>query len=146
MTDPFNLQRFLDAQNPVFGEVLDELRRGSKQGHWMWFIFPQLAGLGHSWMAQKYAISSRAEAEAYFAHPVLGSRLKHCTELVNAVEGRSLEQVLGSIDALKFGSSVTLFDLIAPRPSVFTGALTKYFAGQADRRTLDSLLLSHGVR
>ena len=99
MSDSFDLERFLDAQNPVFEEVWAELRRGRKEGHWMWFVFPQLKGLGHSWMAHKFGISSRAEAEAYLTHPILGSRLIECTHLVNLVEGRSIEEILGEIDA-----------------------------------------------
>src|SRR5206468_1929811 len=119
MSDPFDLQRFVEAQDPVFEEVRAELRRGSKEGHWMWFIFPQLQGLGHSWMAQKFGISSRAEAEAFLAHSILGPRLAQCTRLVNSIEGRSIEQILGSVDTLKFRSSMTLFAEVA-RDRVFT--------------------------
>jgi uncharacterized protein (DUF1810 family) len=139
MSDPFDLNRFLDAQNPVFTEVQAELQRGCKEGHWMWFVFPQLKGLGHSWMAQKFGISSRAEAEAYLAHPVLGPRLIECTRLVNLVEGRSIEEVFGDIDTVKFRSSMTLFAQVAGDSSVFVDALRRYFAGQADRLTLDRL-------
>ena len=101
MTDPFDLQRFLDAQAPVYAQVLAELRRGQKQSHWMWFIFPQLAGLGHSAMAQRFAIASREEAVAYLGHAVLGARLKECTALIRAVEGRTVREILGSPDDLK---------------------------------------------
>src|SRR5438477_12661543 len=100
MHDPFNLQRFLDAQNPEYRQVCAELQQGRKQSHWMWYIFPQLRGLGHSAMAQHYAIASRAEAQAYLAHPVLGPRLRECTRLVNAIEGRSIEQIFGYPDNL----------------------------------------------
>jgi uncharacterized protein (DUF1810 family) len=139
MSDPFDLNRFLDAQNPVFTEVRAELQLGCKAGHWMWFVFPQLKGLGHSWMAQKFGISSRAEAEAYLAHPVLGPRLIECTRLVNLVEGRSIQEIFGDVDTLKFRSSMTLFAQVAGDSGVFADALRKYFAGQADRLTLDRL-------
>ena len=139
MNVSFDLERFLDAQNPVFDEVLAELRLGCKEGHWMWFVFPQLTGLGHSWMSQKYGISSRTEAEAYLAHPILGSRLIECTRLVNLVEGRSIEEIFGDVDTLKFSSSMTLFAQVAGDSSVFADALRKYFAGRADRLTLDRL-------
>ena len=139
MSDSFDLQRFLNAQNPVLEEVRAELRRGCKEGHWMWFVFPQLKGLGHSGMAHKFGISSRAEAEAYLAHPILESRLIVCTRLVNLVEGRSIEEIFGDVDTLKFRSSMTLFAQIAGDGSVFADALRKYFAGQADRLTLDRL-------
>src|SRR5438477_12556274 len=122
MEAPFDLDRFVNAQNPVFEEVCAELQRGRKEGHWMWFIFPQLEGLGQSWMAKKFAISSRAEAEAYLAHPILGARLLTCTGLVNLVEGRSIEQIFGSIDTLKFRSSMTLFGEVAPGATVFNTA------------------------
>ena len=139
MEASFDLDRFVNAQNPVFEEVCAELQRGRKEGHWMWFIFPQLEGLGQSWMAKKFAISSRAEAEAYLAHPILGARLLTCTGLVNLVEGRSIEQIFGSIDTLKFRSSMTLFGEVAPGDTVFKKALQKYFAGQGDRLTLHRL-------
>jgi uncharacterized protein (DUF1810 family) len=137
--DAFDLERFVAAQNPLFEQVRAELRRGRKASHWMWFIFPQLKGLGSSWMAQKFGISSRAEAEAYLAHPILGPRLIECTELVNAVVGRSIEEILGDVDALKFRSSMTLFAQVAGDKTVFADALRKYFAGQADQLTLDRL-------
>jgi uncharacterized protein (DUF1810 family) len=140
-TDPFDLQRFLDAQSSVYSRVLDELRRGRKQSHWMWFIFPQFAGLGHSEMAQHFAISSRDEAIAYFGHRVLGPRLKECTTLVNAVEGRTILEILGSPDDMKFHSSMTLFGEVSSDPD-FAAAITKYYGGKKDRKTLD--LLPHG--
>jgi uncharacterized protein (DUF1810 family) len=138
MTGLFDLQRFIDAQAPVYSRVVEELRRSQKQRHWMWFIFPQLAGLGHSSMAQRFAISSREEAVAYLAHNVLGSRLRECTALVNAVEGRTILEILGSPDDLKFRSSMTLFGAISSDPE-FTTAVTKFYGGTPDQRTLDLL-------
>jgi uncharacterized protein (DUF1810 family) len=138
MNDPFDLQRFLDAQSPVYPRVIDELRRGRKQSHWMWFIFPQLTGLGHSAMAQRFAISSREESVAYLGHDVLGSRLKECTALVNAVEGRTILEILGSPDDLKFHSSMTLFGAVSS-DSEFAAAIAKFYGGKRDRRTLDLL-------
>jgi uncharacterized protein (DUF1810 family) len=117
MTDSFDLQRFVDAQAAVYSRVTEELRRGRKQSHWMWFIFPQIAGLGLSEIAQRFAISSREEALEYLAHPLLGSRLRECTALVNAVEGRSLLDILGSPDDLKFYSSMTLFNAVGSEPN-----------------------------
>jgi uncharacterized protein (DUF1810 family) len=139
MNDPFDLERFVTAQDPVFAQVRAELHRGSKAGHWMWFVFPQLKGLGHSSMAEKFGISLRAEAEAYLQHPILGPRLTECTELVNGVTGRSIEQILGYPDNLKFRSSITLFNQVAPGNKVFEDALQKYFDGQPDQLTLDRL-------
>lgn len=137
--DPYNLQRFVDAQAPVYAQVTAELREGRKASHWMWFIFPQIAGLGHSWMAEMYAISGRDEAIGYLQHPVLGPRLRECTRLVNAVEGRSIEKILGGIDALKFRSSMTLFANVAPKDAEFLEALNKYYIGQMDELTLARL-------
>jgi uncharacterized protein (DUF1810 family) len=133
---PYDLQRFLDAQAPVFEQVLAELRAGQKRSHWMWFIFPQIAGLGHSEMAQRYAISSRAEANAYLDHPVLGVRLRQCTQLVLEMEGRTIGQIFGDPDDLKFHSSVTLFATVSPTESVFEHALKKYFGSEPDLLTL----------
>jgi uncharacterized protein (DUF1810 family) len=138
MTDTFDLQRFLDAQSSVYPRVLDELRRGRKQSHWMWFIFPQFAGLGHSAMAQRFAISSRDEAVAYLGHGVLGSRLKECTALVNTVEGRTILEILGTPDDLKFHSSMTLFNAVSSGPE-FAAAIAKFYGGKWDQRTLDML-------
>ncbi|ABE62788.1 conserved hypothetical protein [Nitrobacter hamburgensis X14] len=138
MTNSFNLQRFVDAQAPVYSLVVEELRGGRKRSHWMWFVFPQIAGLGHSAMAQRFAISSREEALAYLAHPLLGFRLRECTALVNAVEGRSLLDILGSPDDLKFRSSMTLFNAVGSDPE-FSAALAKYFDAKADQRTLELL-------
>jgi uncharacterized protein (DUF1810 family) len=139
MADPFNLQRFVDAQAPVYDQVLRELQAGRKRSHWSWFIFPQLQGLGSSPMATRYAIGSLAEARAYLAHPVLGPRLEACVALVNQVEGRSAEAILGPPDDLKFRSCVTLFAQAAPDRRVFQDALDKYFAGEPDPRTLERL-------
>ncbi len=137
MTDPFDLQRFVDAQNPVYDSVREELRSGQKHGHWMWFIFPQRRGLGSSAMATRFGISSRNEAEAYLRHPVLGPRLEECTCLVNVLEGRSIEQILDYPDDLKFRSSMTLFRLVAQDNRIFNYALEKYFDGDPDPLTLD---------
>ena len=137
--DPHNLQRFVDAQNPVFEEVCRELRRGRKTGHWMWFVFPQLRGLGFSAMANRYAIASRAEAAAYLDHPVLGGRLRLCTRLVTAVQGRAIGEIFGYPDDLKFCSSTTLFAHATPDNAVFIDALRKYFAGAFDPATLERL-------
>ena len=139
--DPFQLQRFIDAQDPVYAEVCNELRRGQKTSHWMWFIFPQIQGLGHSYMARKYAISSLEEAKAYLLHPVLRDRLLECTELVNQVQGRSIQHIMGYPDDLKFRSSMTLFAQADPSIAVFRAALAKYFGGEDDRATLDLLII-----
>lgn len=138
MTDPFDLDRFVQAQNPVFGAVQAELARGRKQSHWMWFVFPQVAGLGFSAMSQRYAIGSRAEAEAYLAHPLLGPRLIECTRLVLAVDGRTINAILGAPDDSKFRSSMTLFGAVSDE-AVFDEALAKYFAGERDDATLEIL-------
>jgi uncharacterized protein (DUF1810 family) len=135
----FDLQRFVDAQDPVFAKVCAELHAGRKQTHWMWFIFPQLAGLGSSAMAARYAMSAKPEAQAYLAHEILGSRLRQCTQLVNRVAGRSVTEIFGYPDDLKFHSSMTLFSRAAPHEQLFADALEKYFAGQSDMRTLQIL-------
>jgi len=137
--DLYDLQRFVEAQAGCFEQVCRELEDGRKRSHWMWFIFPQLKGLGHSVMADRYGISTRAEAEAYLAHPVLGARLRHCTELVVAVEGRSVEEIFGSPDDMKFRSSMTLFVSVDSRGSVFEQALKKYFGGTVDQLTIERL-------
>jgi len=133
--DPYNLQRFADAQEPVFPRVLAELGQGRKYGHWIWFIFPQLKGLGRSPTSEFFGISSLGEAKAYLQHPVLAPRLIKCTELVNAVEGRDAEGIFGDIDAMKFRSSMTLFACADPGNRTFSAALAKYFGGQFDSRT-----------
>lgn len=137
--DPYNLQRFVDAQEPVFDEVCSELRDGRKRSHWMWFIFPQIRGLGYSSMSLKYSIASLPEAEAYLNHPILGPRLRECTRLVNRVEGRSIEEIFGSPDNMKFRSCLTLFAQATPENQVFRDALEKYFGGEFDPLTLERL-------
>jgi len=139
LSDPFDLQRFANVQNPVYEKVCEELRKGLKEGHWIWFIFPQLRGLGHSAMATAFGISSRQEAAAYLDHAVLGPRLRECTRLVNLVEGREIDQILGYPDDLKFRSSMTLFASVASDNQVFKDALDKYFGGEPDPLTLDRL-------
>jgi uncharacterized protein (DUF1810 family) len=139
MTDPYNLQRFADAQQLIYERVCTELRNGQKQGHWMWFIFPQLRGLGYSTMAEAFGISSREEAEAYLSHPILGPRLAECTQLVNLVEGRSISQIFGYPDDLKFRSSMSLFALATAENRVFKDALEKYFGGELDPLTVQRL-------
>jgi uncharacterized protein (DUF1810 family) len=139
MKDEYNLQRFIEAQDQVYAAVLDELRTGEKRGHWMWYIFPQIKGLGHSAMAQKFAIPSQEEAKAYLEHPVLGSRLRECTRLVVNVEGRSAEQIFYYPDNLKFRSCMTLFMDITGNNHIFQDALLKYFEGKPDQLTLDIL-------
>ncbi|MGA8551210.1 MAG: DUF1810 domain-containing protein [Stellaceae bacterium] len=141
MDDPFRLQRFVDAQNPVFAQVCAELGRGRKATHWMWFVFPQIAGLGHSRLATEFAISSPREAEAYLNHPVLGPRLRECTRLVNAIDGRSIDEIMGHPDDLKFHSCMTLFAHASPDNQVFKIALTKYFASEEDPATIERLPL-----
>jgi uncharacterized protein (DUF1810 family) len=139
MSDPYDLQRFVDAQNPLYDKVRAELRDGSKRSHWMWFVFPQIEGLGSSPLARKFAVSSLAEAAAYLAHPILGPRLAECTRLVNLVEGRPIEQIFGSPDDLKFRSSMTLFAHATAENQVFVDALQKYFKGEFDPATLSRL-------
>ena len=133
--DPYNLQRFVEAQDPVIEDVKNELRAGRKRTHWMWFVFPQLEGLGSSQMAQRYAISSRNEAEAYLAHSILGPRLRECTRIVNSIDGRSANDIFGSPDDLKFRSSMTLFDAVADGDGPFGTALDRYYDGP-DPKTL----------
>ncbi len=135
--DHHNLQRLVDAQNPVSEEVCWELQEGRKNGHWMWFIFPQIEGLGYSQLARKFAISSREEAQAYLNHPILGPRLRHCTRLITLVEGRSMDQIFGDPDDLKFHSSMTLFANATSDNQVFWDALHKYFGAELDRLTLE---------
>ena len=137
--DPYNLQRFVNAQDPVYAKVHEELRAGRKRSHWMWFIFPQLQGLGNSPMALEFAISSREEAKAYLKHPVLGPRLVECCLLVLGIDGSSIETIFGYPDHLKFRSSMTLFARAAPDSLVFTSALEKFFQGEPDPLTLASL-------
>lgn len=139
MPSEHDLSRFIEAQASVIDQVRRELAGGRKRSHWMWFIFPQIKGLGHSSTAQYYAIASLAEAKAYLSHPVLGQRLSDCTGLVNQVEGRSVHQIFGSPDDLKFHSSMTLFSQADPSAPVFRTALEKYFGGALDHGTMDRL-------
>jgi uncharacterized protein (DUF1810 family) len=139
LDDPYDLQRFVDAQAPAYQRVLAELRSGRKASHWMWFIFPQIKGLGASPMAQKFAIASRAETQAYLDHPILGARLRECTRLVTAIRDRSIEEILGYPDDLKFRSSMTLFAAVAADTKDFTDALDKFYGGKADPATLERL-------
>jgi len=138
-TDPYNLQRFVQAQGRCYEQVCSELRNGQKSSHWMWFIFPQWKGLGNSYTANLYAIASRREAEAYLVHRLLGPRLMECTRLVNKVEGYTVEQIFGYPDDLKFRSSMTLFANVTTNNALFLEALTKYFDGKPDQRTLEQL-------
>ena len=139
MHDPFNLTRFVTAQNRVYDEVRSELREGNKRSHWMWFVFPQIKGLGYSPMSQNFAISSLEEARAYLHHPILGPRLLECTQLVNSTTGLTIHQIFGSPDDLKFHSCMTLFAKVAPDNNVFEEALRKFFGGRQDQSTLDRL-------
>lgn len=139
MTDPYDLQRFVDAQEPVYEQARAELRAGRKRGHWVWFVFPQLAGLGTSPMAQRSAISSLAEAAAYLDHPLLGPRLRECTRMVIAIEGRSVEDIFSHPDDLKFRSSMTLFACAASDGKVFAEAIHRYFPDGFDPLTLEKL-------
>jgi uncharacterized protein (DUF1810 family) len=141
MTGAGELERFVAAQDPVFTEVCAELAAGHKQSHWMWFIFPQLRGLGSSPTAQRFGISSLEQARAYLAHPLLGERLRHCTELVNRIEGRNAQEIFGYPDYLKFRSSMTLFASAAAAGAnaPFRQALAKYFAGEEDSLTRERL-------
>jgi len=142
MSDPndrYDLRRFVDAQNSCFESVCSELQDGFKRGHWIWFIFPQIKGLGHSPTAQKFAISSREAAEAYLGHPILGPRLRECTRLVNLIEGRSISEIFGFPDDLKFRSCMTLFANVARDNQIFIDALEKYCGGKFDPLTLERL-------
>ncbi len=139
MDDPCNLERFVVAQSAVFDDVRSQLREGRKKSHWMWFVFPQLEGLGVSQTARAVAISGLAEPRAYLAHPVLGPRLRECCALVNRVEGRSAHEIFGDPDDMKFRSCLTLFAAAAPGEEVFAQALEKYFGGERDGRTTGRL-------
>ena len=139
MDDSFNLQRFIDAQERVFPHVLDELRQGQKTSHWMGDVFPQIAGLGHSETAQRYAIASIDEAQSYLAHAVLGPRLVECVTLLLGVDGRTAEEIFGATDRLKLRSSLTLFLAASGGEKLFEDALDKYFDGVPDLRTLTSI-------
>ncbi|MFF7709692.1 DUF1810 family protein [Pseudomonas sp. NPDC007930] len=139
MADPFNLQRFVEAQQGAYDTALAELHAGHKRSHWMWFVFPQLHGLGRSEMAERYAISGAAEAEAYLEHPVLGPRLRACAEALLAHREHHPKQILGDVDALKLHSSMTLFARCAAPGSPFDQVLVAFYAGAEDPRTLFAL-------
>lgn len=139
MTNDFNIQRFLITQAHNYDTVRAELRAGRKSSHWIWFIFPQIAGLGHSAMAQQFAIGSLDEAKAYLQHPVLGQRLRECTQLVLNVTGRNAEEIFPYPDNLKFRSCMTLFMSATTDDTIFKDALLKYFDGKPDQSTLDIL-------
>ena len=139
MSDPYELKRFVDAQDGVYEQACAELRAGRKRSHWMWFVFPQIRGLGSSPTAARFAISGMEEARAYLEHPVLGPRLQECTGIVVGVEGRSVEEIFGYPDDLKFHSSMTLFAKAAAEAGVFGEALEKYFGGEMDRGTLERI-------
>lgn len=139
MAPDFNLERFADAQHGVYDTALAELRAGHKRTHWMWFIFPQIEGLGHSAMAQRYAIRSADEAAAYLAHPVLGPRLRACAAAVASHHDRGIDEIFGHPDNLKFHSSMTLFADIAPDEAIFQTCLDQFFDGRPDPATLERL-------
>ena len=132
---PFDLERFVLAQDGAFAGVLEELRRGRKTGHWIWFVFPQVAGLGSSPMSRHFAIASLDEARAYLAHPVLGARLRECAGIVLATRGRTAEEIFGSLDAMKVRSCLTLFHRAAPDEPVFPDVLDRHYGGAADEAT-----------
>ena len=134
--DAFRLKRFVDAQEPVFAEVLRELERGHKRTHWMWFVFPQLAALGSSPTAKHFGIHSLDEARAYLRHPILGPRLRQCCETLIKVRGRSAREIFGATDELKLRSCLTVFELAAPNEPLFAQCLEKYYSGERDELTL----------
>jgi len=138
-TDIFNLHRFIEAQEGSYPSVLQELEAGQKRSHWMWYIFPQIEGLGGSSMSKMYAISSREEAHAYTEHPILGARLRECTQLVLNAQGCPVKQIFPYPDDLKFRSCMTLFEASAMDPAIFAAALLEYFAGNRDQLTLSIL-------
>ena len=134
--DPYDLQRFLAAQSEDYERALRELQRGRKESHWIWYIFPQVAGLGHSHMAQKYAIQSRDEAVAYLNHPVLGSRLQQCCEMLLRHRGKRVEDIMGYPDDLKLRSAMTLFAAVSESENVFQKVLDAFYSGELDERTI----------
>jgi uncharacterized protein (DUF1810 family) len=139
MTNPFDLERFVEAQARAYDQVRRELMAGRKETHWMWFIFPQIAGLGQSAMSIRFAIASVGEAKAYLKHPVLGPRLEECARIALDVEGKTAREIFGSVDEMKFRSSMTLFAEAAPDEDLFQRCLDKYFAGEPDPATLARL-------
>lgn len=142
--DPHNLQRFVEAQEATYAQALSELRAGRKRSHWIWYVLPQIEGLGTSAMSRRYAIGSLAEAQAYLDHPILGPRLRECVAAVNSHEGVSAVEIFGSVDAAKFRSCCTLFGEVAGTETVFAEALNKYFAGKPDPATLAILAARQG--
>jgi uncharacterized protein (DUF1810 family) len=132
----FDLMRFVDAQAPVYARVIGELRDGKKRSHWMWYVFPQAAGLGFSIMSQRFAIGSKPEAVAYLEHPLLGARLTECTEAMLSHPGLSAHAILGSPDDMKFRSSMTLFEAVSEKGSLFSRALSQFFDGERDEKTI----------
>ena len=139
MLHKFLLERFIQSQNKLYSNILGELEKGRKIGHWMWFIFPQVQGLGRTPIADQYAIKSIEEAKAYISHPLLGNRLRECTELVLEIDGCSANQIFGYPDDLKFNSSITLFKQVAEDNKIFKDATVKYFDGQEDILTINLL-------
>jgi uncharacterized protein (DUF1810 family) len=139
MEDPFHLQRFVDAQNSIYGNVVNELKRGEKRTCWMWFVFPQVVGLGRTPTAERYSIKSIEEAKAYIVHPILGVRLQECTKLVININGKTANQIFGFPDDLKFCSSMTLFNHVAEDNNIFLNAITKFYAGKEDDLTIKIL-------
>jgi uncharacterized protein (DUF1810 family) len=141
-TDPHNLQRFLEAQADNYEDAISEIRGGRKRSHWMWYVFPQIDGLGFSSTAKHFAIKSIDEARAYLEHPILGARLRECSEAALRIDGRSATEVFGSPDDLKLKSSATLFACVSPPGSVFEQLLAKFYQGSRDPRTLELLGLT----
>jgi len=139
MNTEFNLERFVQAQAPLYATVVKELKAGRKASHWMWFIFPQIAGLGSSVTAREFAIVSADEAAAYLAHPLLGKRLRECSALVLAIDGKQADEIFAPPDHLKFHSSMTLFAEVAPDEAVFQDCINKFFDGEPDAATVDAL-------
>ena len=139
MEDPYRLERFVSAQDPFYEAAVSELRRGQKVGHWMWFIFPQVSGLGRTAISRQYAISSLPEARAYRRHPVLGPRLTECARILTEIKGKSAREIFGPLDAMKLRSSMTLFMLAVPDEPIFAEVLKKYFDGSPDEKTVSLL-------
>ena len=139
MDDNYNLERFIEAQEGIYKTAVSELKNGHKTSHWMWYIFPQIKGLGFSSMSMQYSISSLREAEEYLDHPILGSRIRECTRIVLDINDYSAKQIFGSIDEIKFRSSMTLFNYVQNNENIFELALVKYFNGIQDNRTLELL-------
>lgn len=139
MEDPFHLQRFVDAQNSIYGNVVNELKSGEKRTCWMWFVFPQVFGLGRTSTAEKYSIKSLEEAKAYIMHPILGVRLQECTNLVINIDSKTASQIFGFPDDLKFRSSMTLFNYVAEDNKIFLYAINKFYAGKEDDLTIKIL-------